>query len=365
MKLRLRYLLVPVLLGVAATSAHAIHLQRAIRASEERIVAAATAFITSLDDAQRAKATRDFEHADRFSWAFVPQERNGLPLKEMTAEQRGAAFALLQSVLSTQGYLKATGVMRLEGILAAIEERPDYRDPENYHFWVFGTPSLEDPWGWRFEGHHVSLTFTSVEGLAIAGPAFMGSNPARVHTGPYTGWRLFAQEEDLGRSFVLSLDPAQRERAITSGNAPNDIVTMTRRDAQLDPVIGIPYTALTLDQRAMLMRLVHEYIDNFEPEIAEDFLARIEAAGLDELHFAWMGSLEVGARHYYRIQGPVLLIEYDNTQNGANHIHSVVRDLENDFGGDLLRMHYETASADHGHDAAPSTHSHGETTHTH
>jgi hypothetical protein len=275
----------------------------------------------------------------------------------MTLPQRTAAFTLLQSALSTQGYLKATGVMRLEGILAVIEDRPDYRDPENYHFWVFGTPSLTEPWAWRFEGHHISISFTSVGGLTITGPAFMGTNPARVATGPYSGWRLLAAEEDLGRTLVTALDASQRERAIISANAPNDIQTGTSREAMIDPVAGLPFSAMDEVQKLMLLRLLDEYLGNFEPEHAADRRARISEVGLDELHFAWMGSLEVGARHYYRIHGPTILIEYDNTQNGANHIHSVVRDLENDFGGDLLRRHYETATADHGHDqGAPHTH---------
>lgn len=363
--MKTRIVLPALLLVVAVTSAFALQRERAARAAEQGIVAAAETFLASLDDAQRVKAHRDIGDADRFNWAFVPLERNGLPLREMTLEQRSAAFALLQSALSSQGFLKATGVMRLEGILAVIEDRPDYRDPENYHFWVFGTPSLTDAWAWRFEGHHISISFTSVGGLTITGPAFMGANPARVTSGQYAGWRLLASEEDLGRALVTSLSESQREIAILSPNAPNDILTTTQRDALIDPVAGIPFSALDEGQKLQLLRLLDEYLGNFEPEHAEDRRARIAEVGLDQLHFAWMGSLEVGARHYYRIHGPTILIEYDNTQNNANHIHSVVRDLENDFGGDLLRRHYETASADHGHDAAGDAHSHDGVVHTH
>jgi hypothetical protein len=193
----------------------------------------------------------------------------------------------------------------------------------------------------------------------------MGTNPARVATGPYTGWRLLAAEEDLGRSLVTALDAAQRERAIIATNAPNDILTMTSREARIDPVAGIPYGAMDEGQKLIFLRLLDEYLGNFEPEHAADRRARIEEVGLGELRFAWMGSLDVGARHYYRIHGPTILIEYDNTQNQANHIHSVVRDLENDFGGDLLRRHYETATADHGHDLAEADHSHDGVVHTH
>jgi hypothetical protein len=365
MMIRTRLALLGLLFVVIATSAFVIRRELAARVVEQQIVAAAETFLATLDDAQKTKAHRTFADADRFNWAFVPLERNGLPLKEMTLPQRNAAFALLQSALSTQGYLKATGVMGLEGILAVIENRPDYRDPENYHFWVFGTPSVSEPWAWRFEGHHISISFTSVGGLTITGPAFMGANPARVTTGSYTGFRVLAAEEDLGRTLVTSLNAAQRERAILAPNAPNDIVTMTQREAMIDPIAGIPYSALDAEQKVMFLRLLDEYLGNFEPAHAADRRARIEVVGLDQLHFVWLGSLDVGARHYYRIHGPTILIEYDNTQNNANHIHSVVRDLENDFGGDLLRRHYETATADHGHDLAGTEHSHDEVVHTH
>jgi len=363
MKLRLSLLALLVL--TLTTSAFVLERARAARAVEVRIVAAAETFLASLDETQKVKGHRSFEDADRFNWAFVPLERNGLPLREMNLSQRAAAFALLQSAMSTQGYLKATGVLRLEGILAIIEDRPEYRDPENYHFWVFGTPSLTAPWAWRFEGHHISISFTSVGGLTITGPAFMGANPAQVRTGSYTGWRLFAAEEDLARTLVNALSAGQRETAIISANAPNDILTMTSREARIDPIAGLPYSAMDEGQKLMFLRLLDEYLGNFEPEHAADRRTRINEVGLDELRFAWMGSLEVGARHYYRIHGPTILIEYDNTQNGANHIHSVVRDLENDFGGDLLARHYATASADHGHDVPGIAHSHDGVVHTH
>jgi hypothetical protein len=314
------------------------------------IADAAHAFLAALDDDQRTRATRPFDDAARFEWFFTPVNRTGLPLKDMTTDQRAAALRLLQSATSSQGYLKATGVMHLEGVLAVLENRPDRRDPENYHFWVFGTPSPDRPWGWRFEGHHVSLNFTSTDGVTVSTPSFIGANPARVPSGPYAGWRLLANEEDLARTLVRSLDAGQRARAIISETAPRDIITGNDRHASLERTEGLPVAAMTEPQRALLLRLLAEYVDNADPAIARPRLARIEEAGLDRLHFAWAGSLDVGGPHYYRIHGPTVLIEYDNTQNDANHIHSVWRDLENDFGQDLLRRHYEAAGADHGHE---------------
>jgi len=311
---------------------------------------AARAFLATLTDEQRARAIRPFDDGERFEWFFTPVTRNGLPLKEMTTEQRTAALGLLQSATSSAGYLKATGVMHLEGILAVLENRPERRDPENYHFWVFGTPSRDRPWGWRFEGHHVSLNFTSTDGVTVSTPSFIGANPARVPSGPFAGWRLLAHEEDLARALVQSLDADQRERAVISATAPRDIITGNDRRASLERVEGLPAAVMTDPQRALLLRLLAEYVDNADPVIAGPRLARIEEVGIDRLHFAWAGSLDVGGPHYYRIHGPTVLIEYDNTQNDANHIHSVWRDLENDFGEDLLRRHYEAAGPNHGHD---------------
>jgi hypothetical protein len=329
------------------------------------LLAAAQAFLATLDGEQRSRATRPFDDGERFEFFFTPVERTGLPLKDMTLEQRDAALRLLKTATSTRGYLKATGVMHLEGILAMIEGRPDRRNPENYHFWIFGTPSRDRPWGWRFEGHHISLNFTSADGVTVSNPSFIGANPALVPSGPFAGWRLLAAEEDLGRALVTSLTPAQRARAIISETAPRDILTGNQRRAGLERMEGLAVGEMTEEQKALFIRLLAEYVENADPAIAGARYARMEEVGLDRIRFAWAGTLERGGPHYYRIHGPTVLIEYDNTQNDANHIHSVWRDLENDFGEDLLERHYDTAGEDHGHDHGPgSMHVHGHA-HTH
>ncbi len=367
--LRRRRLLLGAGVGVGALAfllvvsplAHSAATELAATRAADRVVAAAEAFIATLGAEEREAALRDFDHDDRYSWYFTPVERNGLPLRDMSFEQRSAALALLQAVTSGQGFQKATGVMRLEEILAGIENNPVRRDPENYHFWVFGTPSIREPWGWRFEGHHVSLNFTSAGGVVVSNPSFIGANPAQVRGGPHAGWRLLAHEEDRGRALMRALDAEQRAVALISETAPRDIITGNDRRALLERVEGLAFGAMSDAQQHLFLLLLGEYVDNLEPELARERLRRIEETGFRNLHFAWAGSVEPGEPHYYRIHGPVTLIEYDNVQNNANHIHTVWRDLENDFGEDLLRRHYERAGPEHGHghaEAGGQGHSH-------
>ena len=343
-----RLTLTLLVVGVATAGASAALAARDV-INDARLADAADRFIATLDSAGRARAVRAFADSARFDWHFVPRARTGLPLKDMTLPQRAAALALLQAATSSQGFHKATGVMRLESILGQLENRPAQRDPENYHFWIFGAPGPDQPWGFRFEGHHISLNFTSAGGFTVATPSFIGANPAEVRTGPYAGWRLLANEETQGRALVRSLDAAQRARAVITATAPRDIITGNARRAAIERTEGLPVAAMNAAQRALVLRLLAEYLDNMDPSIAAPRHARILETGLERLHFAWAGTTEPGGPHYYRIHGPTVLIEYDNTQNDANHIHTVWRDLENDFGGDLLRRHYERAGPGHGH----------------
>ena len=304
---------------------------------------AATAFLALLDGPAREKALYALDDDERFDWHFVPRRRNGLPLKEMTLEQRTAAHALLQSATSAQGYLKANAVIELERILGILEGRPGRRDPEDYYVTVFGTPSPDRPWAWRFEGHHLSLNFSSpANNLTVTGPAFMGADPATVPSGPKAGWRPLGREEDLARALVSSLTPEQRGTAVLAAEAPRDILTGSDREARLDSFEGLPASEMTADQLEMLFLLLDEYVGNMAADAARAWTTRIrrETAPSD-LYFAWAGPTEPGHGHYYRIHSPAFLVEYDNTQNDANHVHSVWRDLENDFGGDALARHYE------------------------
>ena len=316
---------------------------RAHLAADE-MAAAAAKFLGSLTPDQKAKATFEFKGEDRLDWHFIPKERKGLTIKEMSADQRKLAHALLRSGLSSEGYSKATNIMSLESILADLEGagRRFPRDSELYHFFVFGTPDPKGTWGWRCEGHHFSANFTIIKGEFFGGtPSFLGTNPAEVRKGPRTGLRVLAAEEDLARQLVQSLDADQKKAAIFATEAPKEIFTEAKRKVQPLEALGIAAEKLNSEQRALLMKVVQEYVHRVRPDVAKEDLQKIEKAGVGKILFAWGGSIEKGQGHYYRVQGPTFLLEYDNTQNNNNHIHAVWRDFENDFGEDLLRKHYQ------------------------
>ncbi|HEX6071169.1 MAG TPA: DUF3500 domain-containing protein [Longimicrobiaceae bacterium] len=317
-----------------------------IGSGSDASVAAAGAFLGAVHDSVRSVAAFSFESPERLNWVFVPQERTGLPFRRMRPEERTAAWALLRTGLSDDGYAKAMGIVRNEATLGALERAAGVtnwgrRDPDLYYTWIFGTPHRDSVWGWRFEGHHLSVNVTRVGGRTqIVAPVFMGANPARVPSGPEQGRRLLAAEEDLARELLGTLTAAQRARTILRDRTFGDIVT--RNDPQVRPLAqeGLPASEMTPPQRQLLRRLLEVYAGRMAEAAAREQLARVDSAGFDALRFAWAGSDEVGEAHYYRIHGPTVLVEYDNTQNDANHIHSVWRDLQNDFGGDLLRRHY-------------------------
>jgi hypothetical protein len=325
------------------------------KTSPAAMASAGAKFLASLTPEQRKQATFPFDSSERMRWHFIPTEsypRNGLTIKQMTAAQRALAHDLLKAGLSQRGYMTATQIMDAESFLATLEAAqraaaanpprgtPLVRDPERYFFSVFGEPSPRGTWGWRAEGHHMSLHWTIVNGQFVAGsPTFFGSNPAEIREGPRQGTRILALEEDAARAVVESLDEAQRTKAIINTAAPNDIVTMA--NVTIDPLspTGIAWSELSAAQRGLLTKLVEVYTGRMSSEIAAGTHAKIEKAGWDKVTFAWAGSLERGQRHYYRVQGPTFLIEYDNTQNNANHVHAVWRDFKGDFGADLLREH--------------------------
>jgi hypothetical protein len=337
-----RVVLALVLLGALVAGA-VVSAQRAASA----MTTAASRFLDSLSPEQRQKATFAFETEERLRWNFIPDEmfpRNGLPFKEMSEAQRKLAHALLQSGLSQRGYLAYTQIIELENILRVIEDGRLARDPEAYRFSVFGTPSPQGRWGWRVEGHHISLHFTVVDGKASAStPTFAGSNPAEVRDGALKGRRVLGALEDAARALVTALDASQRSTAIFDATAPNDILTGNRLEISPLSPAGVKASAMTEAQRNLLMALVDAYAGLMADDIAADRLARIRAAGVENIAFAWAGPIERGQRHYYRVQGPTFLIEYDNTQNDGNHVHSVWRDFNGDFGRDLLGEHLQAA----------------------
>ena len=309
------------------------------------LAGAASAFLATLEPAQRAKVQLAFDSDERFNWFYIPKDREGLPLKQMSPAQQKAALQLIETGLSQKGYSKAEAIRALDLILAAIEKDPLRRDPEKYYLTVFGEPSPTGTWGMRWEGHHVSLHWTLVNGVAIAtSPQFFGSNPAEVRDGPKKGTRVLHAEEDLGRALVAALTTEQRAVAVTSPTAPDDILTTNTRKAAIQENAGLSYKDMSAAQRGLLLSLIEEYASTQPRALAAERIAKVKKAGLDAVKFAWMGGIEKGALHYYRVQGPTFLIEYDCVQNGGNHIHAVWRDFEGDFGVDLLEQHYKKSA---------------------
>ena len=303
------------------------------------VARSAQGFLATLRPEVKAECVLPLTDPDRLEWGYLPGRRSGVPLQRLNAAERGAAFAMLRASMSSRGAEKAEGVLELEGILRDLTGS-SYRDPGLYYLAIYGEPSDEKPWAWRLEGHHLSLHFTSWSGAIVsATPAFLGANPARVPSGRRAGWRLLGEEEDLARRLLEALDAGGRAVAVLSRRAPGDILFGPGRKRVPDPA-GLAQADMPPPARAILERLVGEYLGNLRPDVAGAQREKIRKAGWGKVRFAWAGGSGPGEGHYYRIQGPTFVIEYDNTQDGANHVHSVFRDLDNDFGGDLLARHY-------------------------
>ncbi len=314
----------------------------------------ANTFLSSLSKELQDQTLFALEDSERFNMNYVPITRRGVTFHDFNEVQKTAALKLLRASLGAEGYRKSKEIMELEKVLHIIENdnrtMPDgrpRRDPLNYHFCIFGQPSANEPWGWRFEGHHLSLNFTSTEGiLSSATPTFFGTNPGIVRSTQYKGKEVLKKEATLGFALVNSMSKEQMKTVLFSNTAPNDIISLTKRKVGELENVGIPFSKLSESQKATFMELLELYMSNYEENFAQGFREKIKKSGIENLTFAWAGSLAPGKGHYFRIHGPTLLIEYDNTQNNANHVHTVVRDLTNDYGEDVLKLHYEK---DHQH----------------
>lgn len=307
---------------------------------------AASRFLAALSEEQRAKTTFAWTNDERLNWQFVPVERKGIQVRELSVAQQHLAHGLLGTALSHRGHLKATTIMSLEQVLQDMEgpNRRFPRDPGIYHVSIFGTPGNQGTWGWRFEGHHLSINLTLAHGKVVSGtPNFMGSNPAEVRVGSRQGLRALGAEEDLGRDLLMSLPAAMQAKAIIDAKAPDDILTSNARKAQLGDPRGVALADMPEPSRAKALQLLREYVGRLRDDVAGAEIEKIERAGTQNIRFAWAGSVAKGQRHYYRLAGPTFLLEYDNTQNDANHIHAVWRNPDNDFGLDVLADHLRNA----------------------
>jgi hypothetical protein len=330
-------------LVVVAALAGVAYVRQANEPAGSRMANAADKFLASLTAEQKAKALIDFNDKERFNWHFVPLQdaqkkptRKGLRLESMTAEQKAAAKELLAAGTSSDGFTKATTIMSLESILRELEKGGLVRNPEWYFFTVFGTPSKTGKWGWRVDGHHLSLNFTVDGGKIIAAtPAFFGANPATVMQGPRKGTRTLPAADDLAKELYKALDAEQQKVAFQEKEFPE--VQGRTQAPKVGAPKGLPAAKMTEKQRGLLLRLLQAYASRMPEDVAETEMAEVRKAGLEQIYFAYSGGLEPGQRHTYRVQGPTFLIEFlniqeDSARNPANHIHSVWRNTRGDFG---------------------------------
>lgn len=327
------WMIAAVLAGVAWTAA-----DDPVATDMER---GAQRFLRALDAEKRAQATIAFSDEERKNFHYIPRERQGIPYNSMSPAERKLAYSLLATGVSHQGLGRALDIMYLDQILFEIEHNAR-RDVDAYYVTVFGEPSAGADWGWRVEGHHLSLNFTLRDGRVVSSfPSFWGANPAVVLSGPQEGMRVLAEEELYGRALLQSFE--ERAAVIIEAEAPRDIITQAERRVNIGAPAGVAVAAMGVEQKAALEKLIELYAHRLRPELAEAEMRKIHEVGLERVHFAWAGSADAGEPHYYRIHGPTFLIEYDNTQNDANHVHAVWRDPARDFGRDILREHLQSA----------------------
>ncbi len=308
----------------------------------------ASAFLASLPPELRKQASFELASGERLNWNFVPMKRAGVRMLDLDDTQAELLGPLLATALSPEGLLATRGVMKHENILRRVETEAGVdatrRDPGHYYTAVFGKPAAAGAWAWRFEGHHLSINVTELPGEPpVVAPLFIGANPARVLSGPNAGFRLLAAEEDLGREMITLLPAERRTAATIAEKAFSEILTGNDPKVEKLELAGLAAADMNEAERRQLRRLIDVYVDRLNLDTALETKRRMDKAGFEKVRFAWAGGLEAGQPHYYRVHGPTLLIEYDDTQNSANHIHTVYRDLERDFGGDALRAHYRSA----------------------
>ena len=315
----------------------------AVASSGTDTTRAARDLVAALRPAQKTALIQPFAGEERTSWSYFPGRRPGVALKDLEPPEREAVFALLRTALSAQGMKRTEGVIILEGVLRQMSAFGFGRDPDLYYLTFFGEPAAEGaatPWAFRFEGHHLSLHFSSATGKLVSStPAFFGAEPSTVLSGPHKGLRVLGDQEDAGRRLLESLDATQRKAAIIATSAPGDIILRPSRQNVPEPE-GLPASQMNDAQKKLLLDLIAVFTGNLREDQARAQTEKIQKAGIDGIRFAWAGETRPGGVFYFRAQGPTFVLEHDVTQSGADHVHSVYRDLENDFGGDALRRHY-------------------------
>jgi len=335
------------------------HTEQLIAQSPEAIRAAANKFLTTLDSSEIKKARFEFNDPARLKWTNLPVgmvPRPGIRYGSLKDSSKTAFHQLLTTVLSSRGYLKITSIMRLDDILNILIEDAHKEGKmgkerlttlqnlqwsyDNYFISLWGHPDPEAPWAVNFGGHHIALSITVTGNSIATTPLFLGTDPAEVKSGRYSGVRVLSKEEDYGFQLLNLLSEAQKKKAILSREVPGDILTNPNSNQRITEYTGIPAGEMSKDQQEKLNLLIHEYVHNFEHDIAHKLIAKVNKTGIEKVYFAWIGSGQKDSPHYYMVNGPDFLIEYDNFQGNGNHLHLILREKGNDFGEDILRKHY-------------------------
>ncbi len=286
---------------------------------------------------QKQKLIYGYEDPERLNWHFIPRERNGIVLWDLNGKPRKAAEELVKAGLSAAGYAKTLQIRSLEEVLYLFEGgeedyRRNRRHPHKYHVTIFGTPAATGLWGWRFEGHHLSLNFSIKDGVVISStPEMLGANPALIDAGPGRSLRVLSQREDIARQILKACNDAQKKQMWISETAPDDIRGAGEPQAVVDAAVGLRFADMSPDQKKLVKELIGEYLSGMPVQVVKDRMKGIEKSGMDDIRMAWWGESERNKRHHYVIQGESFIIEYNNTQNDANHVHAIWRSIEGDF----------------------------------
>ena len=318
-------------------------------------------FLTTLSSEEQQKTVYAFTDSLRYKWTNLPVglvPRPGIQYGSLSDKSRMAFHRVLSAMLSSQGYLKTTSIMQLDDILNTLFQQAfDKGEIDqkrltqmqnmkwahgNYYISIWGKPQDKGVWGLNFGGHHMALSLTCNGDQLSMSPYFIGTDPSEVKSAKYAGLRVLSKEEDYGFLLINALSTSQQAKAILKQNTPKDIITHPNSSQRITDYYGIAAREFDDSQKELLKLLIQEYVHNFEHQKAHQLFDKIMKSGIDNIYFAWIGSLQNNKPHYYIINGPDFLIEYDNVgfQNDGNHIHAILREKDNDFGQDMLKQHY-------------------------
>ncbi len=323
-------------LSIAVSSVNAYAVE-ADASPGQKMASAAERFLQVLDHSQKLKATFKYDDPERINWHFIPRDRLGIGLWDLDGAAKDAANALVSSGLTAAGYHKVLEVRSLEEVLYLFEggeeaARREKRHPHRYYVSIFGTPGAKGLWGWRFEGHHLSLNFSVKNGSIVSStPEFFGANPGQIDAGPGRMLRVLGKREDIARQILKACPENNVKKMWLSKEAPKDIRGGGVAQPVIDTAQGLRYADMTPEQQQLLKDLLAEYLTAMPATVVKERMGLINKAGLDDIHFGWWGGSELNEPHHYVVQGSTFVIEYNNTQNSANHVHAIWRNLAGDF----------------------------------